>query len=554
MFGVRKFVLIPLLLSFLGFGESIADDHIDGPTISELPADLAGIYVFQSKSRLFKNSNKSNLLTLVLNTQSGVRKNGVFDLQSKFVLDLRSLHTNCSGDDCNHGGSGISHKPALRVECFGSPNFTSGFVLSAQYGLQCKFLDKNGNQINKDEFVTGFFDKKVDLRNQDDHKFGNMYTGQRADPFFISLPTFNDIVFYDNKYGTVRDRTKTKEDGTPAYPHNLLKEVSPHTQLENTEWRKAPNGVKNVNVLSIVIELDLKKIGLENGLYGLAAESYLWKPTGQFSNRGYKYKKVDRAGRAELINVGLQDPTQSLFHGAGDTPLKLKANYVEVFSAESEAKSMVKVRLKNNFKKYDSYDGITDWSDQGLDHLVNLFGDDYIMINVQDSCYGRSSDYLGIERNLLNNKEITSCGGRDLKDDIFAKSYSLYMGGPNSSSSRYKTGINKPYESFHSRKPKDNDGKHGTVRVQDVFPYLAKRVRVGRGETIAGAKLYCQNQEEHGADLFSRSTCAFFRTKFGDFHSKVLDGEINDFGHNVDDGHVHKSGHSHDHGHGSHKH
>lgn len=496
---MNKIFLCIAMIFTLG-NMALGDDHIDGPTITEFPVDLAGIYVFPTPW-------KPNYLSLVMNANSGVLPGAEFKGNSKFVMELRKLKPSCLGSQCLDKKVSIENTPALKIECIGNP---IPLVIGRRWGVRCQFFNGKGEILTKKESVSVRFNRIAELKAKGGGSIGQLYNGKRADPFFISLPTFNDIVFFGNKFGTVDDK-----------------------RINPVNTNKIKNGIKDVNVLTIALNINLKAVGLEDGLYGFAAQSYIFK--------NFKYKKVDRAGRAELVNVGLQDSSQTLFLGAGDDPLKKKANAVDIFAESWRTPYSVKQRLSENIKKYDSYDGKQDWNDDQLDKFVKIMSDDYIMINLKPECQNprgkKRTDYFGIERDLISKGEVQSCGGRDLFDDIFAKSYSTYIGGPSSQVRNYRTGIDYPYQSFSIRK-KEVEGTR-QVEVKSKLPYLAAPVSFDGGEAFLGLKLYCQNQEEHGADLVSMTTCFPFEKKNSDYHKKVLDGELNHHGHRHDNDHDH---------------
>ncbi len=445
---MSQFKVLLLLMFFLPAGV-IADDHIDGPTLNELAADLAGIYVFPSPE-------DPDSLTLVMNASSGVLPGVEFDPRSKFEMQIHSLNLVCSDpSDANckkeatqsHNNTQIEHQLALKIECVAD----RGHIPIVQHvGVTCQFTNASGKVLDS---------VHADSRWAHHFSFGKVFAGKKADPFFISIPVFNDVVFYNNRFGTISSNG-----------------------IINNQF--ATNGIRNVNVMSIVIEIDTEKAGLKSGLYGVAAQSYLWRKVPGTHN--HIHKKVDRAGRAELVNVALHDTTQVLFSGRGQSPIKRNSNLIEIFDGPSHHKAAVYNRLAKNIKRYDSLDNVKDWSEENIRHLSNIMKDDYIMINLNEDCAQRTNtDYFGIERNILNGEPITSCGGRDLHDDIFAKSYSMYIAGPNSDPNNFTTGVNEPYQSF------SDAGAAASPR----FPYLMHPVRYRVGETFAGLRLFCQNQE-----------------------------------------------------------
>ncbi len=401
---------------------SLADDHIDGPVNPRV--DLAGIYVFHSPQR-------PGFLNITLNTQSGLPAIGKFSTQSRFKIMMRKqeLHTqgnrlwlNSVGDqlmiDCQF--SRKSFRGPQKYSChLTSPKFPDGYPLQGEFNQTTSHGD-----------------------------IAHSFLGAKADPFFISLPSFDGVVFRQN-----------------------FIEVNP---LEVT------NGIRNVNVLSLSFEVNLQALGLKSGLYGVAGQS-LWKnrPRGHFH-------KADRTGRPEIVNVGLHDSTKKNFLGAGDNPLKKSFNTLDPFTEDVNQLYPFQVRIYENIKAYDDLDGRRHWNEKDLINVSGIFSNDSLLINLNESCYQKASNFLEIERAIFNNIPLSgTCGGRDFSDDIFKKIYSFYIAGPQSVTDQFLTGINRPYQDFSPSRALSNE-----------FPYLASPSSFDLSEFFRGGRLLLRNQEE----------------------------------------------------------
>lgn len=307
-----------------------------------------------------------------------------------------------------------------------------------------------------------------------------LYTGVRSDPFFISLPAFDDVVLYARPFHDFRERL--------SKPKPM--DISRNARKRAIQEEYQTNGIRNVNVLTIAFRIELDKLGLERGLYGAAAQSFL-KPFA-----GGHFHKVDRTGRPEIVNVGLHDSTKKNYlHWSGDQPLKYRFNTTTMFDP-SENLSDFRKRLFKNIQRYDKIDGHRDWNNHySLFKLSQLLSDDFILINTSQECTNKNTEFFSIEREFVRQgslENINTCGGRDIDDDIFRGIYSLYIGGIDSdpNSEDYNTGVNKPFQSFSLDR-----------QLSDQLPYLPSPVGFDLGEAASGLLLHFRNQERRPNSL-----------------------------------------------------
>ncbi len=392
MFKIPALVFIFVLLSGIG---SFASDHIDGAaTIEDGQADLTDLYAF-------KTPNKTESLTVILNMYPGVSPDGHYSSKVSYDIFIRLAEAN---------------KTPLK------PGFQT-YVMD-ELNIKCKFKDpghhdkRNSSDhaeftcvLNKEETVISSLTGHVgDILENETMK---VFAGPRSDSFFISAKTFLDV--------TNRKKFNSQSPGS------------------------GDNAMETINVMSIAVELDLKRLGLQNGMLALGAQSY--------TERGGVYEALDRVGRPEITNLSLHD-------FSGNNPLKREYNLLRPFEFPSIMSKKFKQRLVENISAYDALDPNQSWTTDGLDVLTDILVDDFLLINLDSQCVGIGNQYLNIEKELLLGQEIKSCGGRKLTDDIMMTLYALYMNGYQANLLSFETGVSDPYQGDSTKSLKSN------------FPYL----------------------------------------------------------------------------------
>ena len=415
-----------------------AADHIDSPFLSETGADIADLFVFPAPG-------KKEKLVVVLNVRSGVTPGGAFSHDSRFKISIQTLNENPQNLT-----DFLKTQPALEIDCeFKKEGVRVGGVLLHGFnGRVCNFTRFN-ESTPKTVSIAGLGKSNVAY-----YELGiETFTGTRADPFYISIPAFDQVVRRKGNF------------------HDFRREAGSDVN----------NGILNVNVLSLIFEIDMPKNGLSPGLYAIAAQSYFGDGEGQ-------YEIIDRAGRPEFINVGLHDYTNKKSHiSGGSYPVKRDFNTSEIFETPLNGNEIYEERFKDNVSNYDLLgDDKIDLNEQQLNSLATLFVNDFLIINTSESCMESGTDFLSIEREIVlsDNFNVESCGGRHMNDNIFAATYGLFIGGLNADRSLYQTAITTPYQGFETKRD-----------ISDRFPYLPGPVKFDISEAFNGFWLYKQTLE-----------------------------------------------------------
>ncbi len=372
-----------------------ASDHIDGAaTIEDGQADLTDLYVF-------KTPRKSDSLTVILNMYPGVSPTGHFSSKVSYDIFIRLAEANKSP---LKAGFKTYVADELNINCqFKDPGHHShkGDADTAEFTC---VLKKENTLLSSLTGVVGNILSNQTMR---------LFAGPRSDAFFISADVFSEV--------TGRKKFKSQPSGS------------------------GNNAMKTINVMSIAVELNLKNLGLQNGLLALGAQSY--------TERDGVYETLDRVGRPEITNLSLHD-------FSGNNPLKRSYNKLTPFESPTIISHLYKQRLVENISAYDKLDGHSSWSPDSLDLLTDVLVDDFLLINLDHQCFEVGNQFLSVEKELLMGLDIHSCGGRQLTDDIMNTLYALYMDGYTANLVNFETGVSSPYQGDSTKKLKND------------FPYL----------------------------------------------------------------------------------
>ncbi len=232
----------------------------------------------------------------------------------------------------------------------------------------------------------------------------NLYAGMRLDPFFFNFAWANSA----------------SSDGVLKAPKN-------------------DNVMERMNILTIVLEIDTAKLfSAPSAMLALAAETTTQdSPTAAL-------RRLDRLGRPEITNV-------SLVAHKGDPDLRDQYNLDRPFQVSDARRDQYKTQLSKNIAFYDAIDKKSDWTAEARAHLTSLFMEDYLIVDISKPCTG--STYLEIEKALLAGRAHTTCGGRQLTDDIMDTMFTLYIAGP--AGARIRDGVDQP-----------------SIAPSKAFPYL----------------------------------------------------------------------------------
>src|SRR5208283_2280053 len=155
--------------------------------------------------------------------------------------------------------------------------------------------------------------------------------------------------------------------------------------------KRFPNLLEHDNVLSIVIELDPRRVfDLGNGsLLGVVAETT--PVPGPPTLIGKPPPRFDWVGRPEQTNMRLNNPAME-----GTEDLRDLWNQQTPFAIEEELKPLFRQRLIDSLTNWDMRDGKADWTAATLGAAADVYLDDFILIDVSKPTSDTS--YLEIEK------------------------------------------------------------------------------------------------------------------------------------------------------------
>lgn len=162
------------------------------------------------------------------------------------------------------------------------------------------------------------------------------------------------------------------------------------------------NLTQDDNVLALVVEFNTKLfLRPERGsLFGVVGES---TPVDKTPNLN-AIPRYDWAGRPELANYLITIP--------GDVNLLDLWNQQTPYSVDPNVLPLFRERLRKHLRIWDMKDGKRDWSEEDLNANVNIFINDFLLIDVSKMTTDKSN--LEIERSVLNGNQHKTGGGRTL--------------------------------------------------------------------------------------------------------------------------------------------
>src|SRR6478672_1641062 len=169
---------------------------------------------------------------------------------------------------------------------------------------------------------------------------------------------------------------------------------------------KVPNLLQHDNVLSVVVEVDTRRVfdPAKGSLFGAIAETVPTEPPGRI---GHPVARIDWVGRPEQTNVRLNNP--ALF---GVDDLRDLWNQQPPFAIPKELQPLFLQRLKDSFVNWDMRDGKADWTPEALAANANIFLDDFLLFDVAKPITDES--HLEIEKSTLSNRSYQTGGGRTI--------------------------------------------------------------------------------------------------------------------------------------------
>jgi len=173
------------------------------------------------------------------------------------------------------------------------------------------------------------------------------------------------------------------------------------------ELKKLPNLLQNTNVLSLVVELDTRRVldPAKGSLFGAIAETV--PVSKQHSLLGPPLLRIDWVGRPEQTNMRLNNPAMS-----GIEDIRDLWNQQTPFAIADTLKPLFLQRLKDSFATWDMLDGTVDWAPEALAANANVFLDDFLLFDVAQPITDAS--HLEIEKSTIEGRPYRSGGGRTI--------------------------------------------------------------------------------------------------------------------------------------------
>ena len=372
----------------LGAGSpALASDHYDGPAVLGDPTtDITDMYVFPSPA------NRGRLV-MVMNVipNSGTTKWFSHALDYRFRLRPVTI-----------SGTGLQ----------------AGFKVGNRGILfRCVFSDLK--RVNRAERQAGHcHTPKGELkfsvgRATSEKGFRRrgirVFAGSRLDPFFMDVP------------GYIRSFKEGRLNFT------------------------GKNTAENKNVLSIVIEIDSRRLLPDpRGMYGVVSE---------VRSRGRMSVVLDTFGRPEVTNVILSHPSFDKVNRTID--VRDLFNRHDPFTPAKAYSGPFRARFNANLHRMDRMDGKIDWPMQdGVHPLTSLELADFTVIDLSKP-FGKGN-WFEIEKAIVEGRQHRTSGGRWLDDDICDIQYSFLMARDRE---KIRDGVDKP-----------------TLRANKTFPYLREPV------------------------------------------------------------------------------
>jgi hypothetical protein len=173
------------------------------------------------------------------------------------------------------------------------------------------------------------------------------------------------------------------------------------------ELRKLPNLLQNTNVLSMVVELDTRRVldPVKGSLFGAIAETVPISKQGTLL--GPPLLRIDWVGRPEQTNIRLHNPAMT-----GIDDIRDLWNQQTPFAIPEGLKPLFLKRLRDSFAIWDLMDGTADWTPEALAANANVFLDDFLLFDVSKPITDQS--HLEIEKSTIGGLPYRTGGGRTI--------------------------------------------------------------------------------------------------------------------------------------------
>jgi hypothetical protein len=347
-------LLLPLVLTLsIHSAFLIASDHIDGPvTTQNQITDLTDFFAF-------KTPEKPGYLTLIANTHPLTLKHNHFSDKVVYKFTLRE---------------------AAIEGAEGSKKITTNE--KSEKVIFCSFVTPKGHEEHTMTCTASPDMKRTVKYNEIDPKFDSsglrVFAGHRGDPFFFNSDWSKEVA----KNGKI-----------------------PPPTTENT--------LDKINVLSIAVDLDVKKLfGHDVSLLGMTVESLSPEKDGT-------YRHFDRIGRPEVTNI-------TMVEHAGDQNLKDRYNQETAFHVSKEGAEAYRSRIERNIGYYDKLDGHTDWTPEKTKRYAEMIVNDFLVMDLSKP-EKKTNEYFNIEQAVLDGKQHDSAGGRRPEDDFIDKLFTVLI-------------------------------------------------------------------------------------------------------------------------------
>jgi hypothetical protein len=173
------------------------------------------------------------------------------------------------------------------------------------------------------------------------------------------------------------------------------------------ELRKLPNLLQNTNVLTMVVELNTRRVldPAKGSLFGAIAETVPISKQGTLL--GPPLLRIDWVGRPEQTNIRLHNPAMS-----GIDDIRDLWNQQTPFAIPTWLQPLFLQRLKDSFATWDLMDGTADWTPETLAANANVFLDDFLLFDVAKPITDDS--HLEIEKSTIGDRPYRTGGGRTI--------------------------------------------------------------------------------------------------------------------------------------------
>ncbi len=171
------------------------------------------------------------------------------------------------------------------------------------------------------------------------------------------------------------------------------------------ELKKLPNLLEHTNVLSMVVELDTRRVldPAKGSLFGAIAETV--PISKQRTLLGPPVLRLDWVGRPEQTNIRLNNPAMS-----GIDDVRDLWNQQTPFAMPKGLQPLFLQRLKDSLVTWDLLDGTADWTPEALAANANVFLDDFLLFDVAKP--NTDDSHLEIEKSTIGGGPYLTGGGR----------------------------------------------------------------------------------------------------------------------------------------------